>query len=104
MQCPGTKAKHTLTFEQFAKQADLKRYDKGSLPFREGIQRICSTYNTAQLTNEDYRFLIPVIYAPNSFFQRKLGTKAMSSSQWCKLGMEVAEIHIKQRVEQKTNI
>jgi Fe-S-cluster containining protein len=100
--CPGTKANHFITFEQFAKQADLRRYDEGSRPFRHGIQRIIANYRTERLVQQQHAFIIPLLYFPDSVLKAK-GDREMpqDAREWSRLGLEIAEKYIEYAVGRK---
>jgi Fe-S-cluster containining protein len=100
--CPGTKANHTVTFEQFSKQADLPRYDKGSRPFLGGMQNFCMTYRTDLLTENDHQILIALIYFPDSMLKQKHGDDPKDSGEWCKIGMEFAEKYLQSKNIRRT--
>jgi len=99
--CPGTKTNKTITFKQFAKQADLKRYDEGSRPFIEGIHDICMNYRTKELTKEDYAVITPFLYFPDAVFTRRNGKNQTESGAWSKIGMEFVKEYMVFRQLQK---
>ena len=95
--CPGTRANHTVTFEQFRKQSGLKRYDEGSRPFVEGVQELCANYRTGDLTETDYQFIIPLLYCPDSVLKRKDGDQPADSGDWTRIGMKLVIEYLKSR-------
>ncbi len=99
--CPGTKTNKTITFEQFRKQADLKRYDEGSRPFIEGIRDLCTNFRTEDLTERDYDFIIPFLYFPDSILKKKKGNNPTDSAEWSKIGMECIKEYMTARQLQK---
>ena len=101
LSCPGTRSGHTITFEQFRKQADLKRYDEGSRPFIEGIHDLCSNYRTNELTDRDYRFMIPFLYFPDSILTKMDTCVPPNSAFWSKTGMDCVIEYMKARKLQK---
>ena len=99
--CPGTRANHTITFEQFRKQSGLKRYDEGSRPFIEGIQELCTNYRTADLTESDYQFIIPLLYCPDSVLKRLNGEQPTDSGEWSQIGINLVIEYLKAKGLQK---
>jgi Fe-S-cluster containining protein len=99
--CPGTRANKTITFEQFRKYADLKRYDKGSRSFIEGVHDLCTNFRTKDLTERDYDLIIPFLYFPDSILKKKDDNIQADSAEWSKIGMECVKEYMKARQLQK---
>jgi len=99
--CPGTKSSKTIIFEQFRKQADLKRYDEGSRPFSEGVHDLCTNFRTEDLTTEDYDLIIPFLYFPDSILKKTNSNTPVDSGEWSRVGMDCIKEHMKARKLQK---
>lgn len=99
--CPGTRANCTVTFEQFRKQSGLKRYDEGSRPFVEGVRELCLHFRTADLTDNDYQLIIPLLYCPDSVLKRMDGDQPTDSREWTRIGMDLVIRYMKTRGLQK---